>query len=85
MVYQRLNKVPILPKSKLTLELTEKVLKVLTYLQKNLLVKVFLQKSCKYRVYHCNFFGKLTPAQFELWKWEWRLYALFCDPKLMLH
>ena len=55
MVYQCLNKVPILPKSKLTLELTEKVLKVLIYLQKNLLVKVFLQKSCRSRVYHCNF------------------------------
>ena len=45
MVYQPLNKVPILPKSKLKLELTEKVLKVLIYLQKSLLVKVFLQKS----------------------------------------
>ena len=41
MVCERLNKVPILPKSKLTLELAEKVLKILMYLQESLLSKGF--------------------------------------------
>ena len=37
MVYQRLDKVAILPKSELTLNLVEKALEILMYLQENLL------------------------------------------------
>ena len=40
-VYQRLNKVVILPKRKLTLDLVEETLKILMYLQENLLVQTF--------------------------------------------
>ena len=42
-VYQRLNKVAILPKMKLMLDLVEEALKVLMYLQENLLFSVKLQ------------------------------------------
>ena len=37
MVYQRLNKVGILPKRELALDLVEEALKVLMFLQENLL------------------------------------------------
>ena len=37
MVYQRLNKVPILPKSELTVNFVEEAQKILMYLQGNLL------------------------------------------------
>ena len=37
MVYQRLNEIAILPKSELTLDLIEEALKILMYLQENLL------------------------------------------------
>ena len=39
MVYQHLNKVAILPKRELTLDFTEKALKILMYLQETLLGK----------------------------------------------
>ena len=37
MVYQRLNEIAILPKRELTLDLIEEALKILMYLQENLL------------------------------------------------
>ena len=43
MVYQRLNKVGILPKRELTLNLVEEVLKILMYSQENLLDRSFFR------------------------------------------
>ena len=64
MVYQRLNKVGILPKRELTLDLVEEALKVLMYLLENLLDTNFFRQSGRSRVYFFNFI-KNTPAQFE--------------------
>ena len=67
MVYQRLNKVGILPKRELTLDLVEEALKILMYLQENLLDTSFFRLSGRSRVYLFNF-SKNTPAQFEYMK-----------------
>ena len=76
MVYQRLDKVIILPEMELKLDLVGEALKILIYWQENLFDTNFFRWNGRSRVYLFSFI-KNNRAQFE--------YVLLHDPKLILY